>query len=343
MKSNFYDLSFPELNDLVVSFGEPSYRAMQIWQGIYQNLWPEFNDFTNLPKPFREQLDKALHLEGLQEEKVVTSSDGQTRKFLYRLFDDSAIETVIMEYNRGNTVCVSSQVGCAMGCGFCATGEMGFSRNLSSGEIVQQIIRSAYLLSLEDKTLTNVVFMGMGEPFHNYLEVKRAILRLNDPEGFGFGMRRFTVSTVGVVPGIQKFQDEDWQVNLAISLHAADDELRSSLVPINKKYPISTLMKTCDQYLQQTGRRISIEWALIDSVNDSLDQARKLVELVESRLYHVNLIRLNPVDHYPGKPAADQRAKDFQNVVSDAGISCTMRLRRGIDIQAGCGQLANKS
>ena len=238
---------------------------------------------------------------------------------------------------------MSSQVGCAMGCGFCATGEMGFSRNLSSGEIVQQIIRSAYLLSLEDKTLTNVVFMGMGEPFHNYLAVKEAILRLNDPDGFGFGMRRFTVSTVGVVPGIQKFQDEDWQVNLAISLHAADDELRTSLVPINKKYPISTLMKTCDQYLQQTGRRISIEWALIDNVNDSLDQARKLVELVESKLYHVNLIRLNPVDHYPGKPAADQRAKDFQSVVSDAGISCTMRLRRGIDIQAGCGQLANKS
>jgi 23S rRNA (adenine2503-C2)-methyltransferase len=343
MSINLYDLDHSELEESLVSLGEPAYRAKQILQGLYQSLWTDLNEFSNLPLSLRKLLADKFHLAGLVEEKTVSSRDSHTRKTLYKLGDGSAIETVLMEYDRGNTVCISSQVGCALGCKFCATGEMGYSRNLSSGEIIEQVIKSAAHLSNQGKKLTNVVFMGMGEPFQNYSAVRQTIESLNDPNGFGFGKRRFTVSTVGLVPGIRRFMEEDWQVNLAISLHAADDDLRTQIVPINKTYPISVLLEACDEYINQTNRRISIEWALIDGVNDSSEQAGKLVNLVRGKLYHVNLIRLNPVAHYEGKPAADQRAKDFQELVSSAGISCTTRLRRGIDINAGCGQLANQS
>jgi len=193
------------------------------------------------------------------------------------------------------------------------------------------------------KKLTNVVFMGMGEPFHNYQAVQESIAILNDPDGFGMGKRRFTISTVGILPGIKKLTTERSQTNLAISLHAADDQLRSKIVPINSKFSISELMTTCDEYLEITKRRITIEWALIDGVNDTPEQARKLVDLIRGKLYHVNLIQLNPVDHFSGKPALDISAKNFQKIVEGSGIPCTIRLRRGIDIQAGCGQLASEA
>ena len=343
MTANLYDLKFAALIDLLQELNQPAFRAKQIWQGIYQNLWTNLADFSNLPLTLRGQISSQFNLGCLTLEKELSSTDGQTHKFLYRLEDGSAIETVLMAYHDRNTVCISSQVGCALGCKFCATGNMGFVRNLSSGEIIEQVIKSAAILSSNDEKLTNVVFMGMGEPFRNYQAVSEAIAVLNDPDGFGMGKRRFTISTVGIVTGINKLTEERSQVNLAISLHAADDQLRSKIVPINAKYNISALMTACNAYLETNSRRITIEWALIDGVNDTDEQARKLVNLIKGKLFHVNLIQLNPVDHYPGKPAMDQNARRFQKIVEAAGIPCTIRLRRGIDIQAGCGQLASQT
>ncbi len=343
MRSNLFDLEFAELSEVILDWNEPAYRAQQIWQGIYQKYWINSLEFTTLPLALRNKLDRHFVFGTLNPEKELQSNDGLTKKILYRLHDKSAIETVLMGYADRNTVCISSQVGCGMGCNFCATGNMGFIRNLSRGEIVEQVIKTAADLGQNGKSLTNVVFMGMGEPLNNYQPVIDAVQILNDPKGLGMGKRRFTISTVGLVPGIKRFTEENTQINLAISLHAADDVLRSSIVPINRKYPILELMAACRQYIQKTNRRITFEWALIDGVNDTADQARKLSKLVEGMLVHVNLIQLNPVAHYGGKPAKDDQARKFQKILTDAGIACTIRLRRGIDIQAGCGQLASES
>lgn len=343
MRSNLFDLDFAELSEVILDWNEPAYRAQQIWQGIYQKYWISSLEFTTLPLALRNKLDRHFVFGTLNPEKELQSNDGLTKKILYRLHDKSAIETVLMGYADRNTVCISSQVGCGMGCNFCATGNMGFIRNLSRGEIVEQVIKTAADLGQNGKSLTNVVFMGMGEPFNNYQPVIDAVQILNDPKGLGMGKRRFTISTVGLVPGIKRFTDENTQINLAISLHAADDVLRSSIVPINRKYPILELMAACRQYIQKTNRRITFEWALIDGVNDTADQARKLSKLVEGMLVHVNLIQLNPVAHYGGKPTEEEKAHMFQKILTDEGISCTIRLRRGIDIQAGCGQLAIES
>jgi 23S rRNA (adenine2503-C2)-methyltransferase len=343
MRSNLFDLDFAELSEVILDWNEPAYRAQQIWQGIYQKYWISSLEFTTLPLALRNKLDRHFVFGTLNPEKELQSNDGLTKKILYRLHDKSAIETVLMGYADRNTICISSQVGCGMGCNFCATGNMGFIRNLSRGEIVEQVIKTAAELGQNGKSLTNVVFMGMGEPLNNYQPVIDAVQILNDPKGLGMGKRRFTISTVGLVPGIKRFTEENTQINLAISLHAADDVLRSSIVPINRKYPILELMAACRQYIQKTNRRITFEWALIDGVNDTADQARKLSKLVEGMLVHVNLIQLNPVAHYGGKPAKDDQARKFQKILTDAGIACTIRLRRGIDIQAGCGQLASES
>ena len=343
MRTNLYDLNYEELENLLHEAGEPTFRAKQIWKGLYQNLWNDMSEFSNLPISLRNQLLSRYTMGGLTPEKELTSTDGQTQKILYRLDDGLAIETVLMAYNDRNTVCISSQVGCGLGCKFCATGNMGLIRNLSVGEIVEQVIKTAAGLTSRGSKLTNVVFMGMGEPFQNYQAVESAISILNNPEGFGMGLRRFTISTVGLVPGISKFTQQRSQINLAISLHAADDHLRSKIVPINAKYNLAALMEACDLYLETTNRRISIEWALIEGINDTVDQARKLVGLLKGKLFHVNLIQLNPVGHYDGKPALELSARKFKQIILNAGIPCTIRLRRGIDIQAGCGQLASKT
>ena len=339
---NIYDLSLEEIQEHINKLSEPSFRATQIWQGLYQKGWTQIDDFSSLPKSLRKSLTKCFNLGSLRREKELSSQDGSTRKFLFRLGDGNAIETVLMSYSDRQTACISSQVGCAMGCSFCATGNMGYSRNLTKGEIIEQVLFSSALLREENKTLTNVVLMGMGEPFLNYEAVMSAIHVLNDPNGFNMGARRFTISTVGIVPGIRRFIEENTQINLAISLHAADDQLRSKIVPINKKYPLVKLMAACDDYLERSKRRLTIEWALISEINDGLDQAEKLAQLLTGKLYHVNLIQLNPVEHYPGLPSGDERAARFQQFLHQAGIPCTIRLRRGVDIQAGCGQLASQ-
>jgi 23S rRNA (adenine2503-C2)-methyltransferase len=269
-----------------------------------------------------------------------TSLDGHTVKMLFRLDDQKAIEAVLMRYDRRNTLCISTQAGCGMGCVFCATGQMGFMRNLTSGEIIEQVLYYARLLKDQGEVVTNIVVMGMGEPFHNYDATLQALDRLNANDGFNLGARRFTISTVGLIPAIRKFASEGRQYNLAVSLHAAEDELRSSLLPINKKYPVNELLAACRDYVQLTRRRITFEWALIHDVNDSPEQARILASKLKGMLCHVNVIPLNPTPFFQGMGTSYQRAQSFKDELTQHGIPCTVRLRRGIEIQAGCGQLA---
>ena len=342
-----YDLDFDELTNLLKQWGEPSYRAQQIWQGLYQHFYNSPEQFTNLPRSLREKLAENLSFSPIQPKVYLDSSDGQTRKTLFELHDGQVIETVLMRYDPDTftgrsrrTLCISTQAGCAMGCVFCATGQMGFKRHLSSGEIIAQVMYYARMLNEQGEAVTNIVLMGMGEPFHNYDNTMEAIDRLNDRAGYNFGARRFTVSTVGLVPMIRRFADEKRQVNLAISLHAADDESRVSMLPINKKYKIDEVIDACRYYVAQTGRRVTFEWALIHEVNDTPEVARKLAARLKGLLCHVNAIPLNPTAGYQGRATDRQRAALFKETLEHAGIPCTIRMRRGIDIQAGCGQLA---
>jgi 23S rRNA (adenine2503-C2)-methyltransferase len=354
---NIYDLSFEDLNGLLKSWEEPSYRVMQIWEGLYQKYWSLMDEFTAIPKSLRKKLsdyflsgqqvyDKPLGYQTLKPISKQESSDGETIKTLFSIKGDFLVEAVLMRYKKRQTLCISTQAGCAMGCVFCATGQMGFKRQLSSGEIVEQVVYYARDLARLNEQVTNIVIMGMGEPFHNYDATLTAVDRLNDPRGFNLGARRFTISTVGLIPGIRRFTNERRQVNLAISLHAADDELRSQLLPINKKYPLSELLPACLEYVHTTHRRLSFEWALIQGKNDTTEQANLLAKMLQdfkvgrSILCHVNVIPLNPTKNYLGQASTHQRAISFQKTLEQNGIPCTIRLRRGIDIEAGCGQLA---
>ncbi|MFL7870799.1 MAG: 23S rRNA (adenine(2503)-C(2))-methyltransferase RlmN [Anaerolineales bacterium] len=342
-----YDLERFDLEKMFDNLGEPSYRADQVWQGLYKQYWNTPDEFTNLPKTLREQLGRALRFDPLKPIKYLDSSDGQTRKTLFQLHDKRLIEAVLMKYDPSThkgqgrrTLCISSQAGCAMGCVFCATGQMGFKRHLTSGEIVAQVMYYARMLHDQGEHVTNIVLMGMGEPFHNYDNTMAAIDRLNDSDGYNFGARRFTISTVGLIPMIRRFADEKRQVNLAISLHAADDDERSSIMPVNKKYNIGKLLEACRYYVDQTGRRITFEWALISGVNDTEEVALKLAARLKGLMCHVNAIPLNPTTGYQGRGTDRQSAAKFKETLEQAGIPCTIRMRRGIDIQAGCGQLA---
>ena len=342
-----YDFDISELKSFIAELGQPSYRADQVWQGLYKHYWNTPDEFTNLPTTLREQLNQTLLFETLKPIQYLDSSDRQTRKTLFQLHDNRVIEAVLMKYDpsthKGHgrrTLCISSQAGCAMGCVFCATGQMGFKRHLTSGEIVAQVMHYARLLRQQGESVTNIVLMGMGEPFHNYDNTMAAIDRLNDPEGYAFGARRFTISTVGLVAKIRQFADEKRQVNLAISLHAAEDEERAKIMPVNKRNNISKLLEACRYYVDQTGRRITFEWALISGVNDTEEVARKLASRLKGLMCHVNAIPLNPTTGYDGRGTDRQRAAKFKGTLEQAGIPCPIRMRRGIDIQAGCGQLA---
>ena len=338
-----YDLDLPELTTLLASWGEPEYRARQIWEAVYKQLRITPADFTTLPLRLRENLAQKLRFDGLTTRTSVESADQTTHKFLFDLESGDSIETVLMRYTKRNTLCISTQSGCALGCVFCATGQMGFRSNLTSGEIVEQVLYFARVLKEEGGRPTNIVFMGMGEPFHNYEALLAAIDRLNHPQGFNFGARRFTISTVGLVPQIHRFAAERRQVNLAISLHAADDDLRSSMLPINRKYPLDELFEACRDYIHQTGRRVTFEWALIEGVNDTPSQALLLSERLAGMLCHVNVIPLNPTRGYRGAPTPESRAISFCQDLEMNGVPCSIRIRRGIDIQAGCGQLATET
>ena len=337
-----YDASLDELRAFVTGLGEPAYRADQIWHWLYQRLAPDYQSMTNLPLSLRDRLADSLPFPEPSVAASQLSSDGQTQKLLWKQDDGSYIESVLMRYSKRRTLCISTQVGCAMGCVFCATGQMGFRRNLTTGEIVYQVIHFARKLALDGDRVTNIVMMGMGEPLHNYRSTLAAADTLSDGQGFGLGARKLTISTVGLVPAIYRFADENRQYGLAISLHAADDEERKRLIPIAERWPLVEVMNAARYYSTKTGRRITFEWALIRGENDSPEVAQKLGRLLQGMLCHVNLIPLNPTQNYGGKPSSKVQVLSFQQELERFSVSSTVRVRRGIDIQAGCGQLRDR-
>lgn len=336
---NLYDMTPDELHIKVLLWQQPAYRAKQIWQWLYHQKVTAIDHMTNLPADLRDKLKAETRLGVLEMVTERTAHDG-TVKRLYRLPDGALIESVLMLYDDGRrTACISTQAGCAMGCVFCATGQMGFARHLSAGEIVEQAVHFARLLESEGERLSNVVLMGMGEPLHNYDETLAAIHRMIAPDGLGIGQRHITLSTVGLVPAMRRFAEEGLQVKLAVSLHAATDEERSALLPINKKWNIAALLDACRYYVEQTNRQITFEWALIKGENDTVEQADRLGQLLQGLLCHVNLIPLNPTGGYDSGPSDPVRVKSFMDTLATYGVSSTVRVRRGIEINAGCGQL----
>jgi 23S rRNA (adenine2503-C2)-methyltransferase len=329
-----YDLTPDALAALLD--GEPAFRVRQVWDGLHRRV-AEPDELTDLPAGLRQRLSsEPPFAPGLAEVARSESDGGDTVKWLWSLHDGARVETVLMHYSTGrSTVCVSTQAGCAMACGFCATGQAGFERNLSTGEIVEQVARA--VREARPRRVSNVVFMGMGEPLANYDRVWAAVRRLHDD--MGISARHLTLSTVGIVPGIRRLAAEDLPVNLAVSLHAADDELRDELVPINRRYPLDVLMDACRQYLAAKGRRLSFEWALIDGVNDRPRDAARLATLARPLGAHVNLIPLNPTPGYATRGTPAVRVRVFRDRLREAGVNATVRRNRGTDIDAACGQL----
>lgn len=336
MISTRYDRTRGEIADLLAD--EPAYRLDQIWEGLYRDC-AEPEDWTTLPKTLREHLAADLP-RALTEVTRSLSDDGQTVKYLWELIDGHRIETVLMLYPDRATVCVSSQAGCAMACSFCATGQAGFSRHLGVGEIVEQVALARREALALDRRVSNIVFMGMGEPLANTTAVFEACRRINGD--LGISARSITVSTVGIIPGIRALAEFELPVNLAVSLHSAADSSRDPIVPINRRYPLDDLVEVCGEYLRERRRRVSFEWALIDGVNDSDTDAEQLARLCR-RLRpsaHVNLIPLNPTPGYATVGSSPARVRAFRQRLEALGVNATVRQNRGTEIAAACGQLA---
>ncbi|GAB4125015.1 MAG: 23S rRNA (adenine(2503)-C(2))-methyltransferase RlmN [Roseiflexaceae bacterium] len=383
--THLYNLSLPELEALLAAWKQPAFRARQIYRQSYVNLADDPQQMTDLPLALRERLASEVAWQTLTLTKVQIADAGMTRKALFRLPSGEAIESVLMVYADRATVCVSTQAGCAMGCVFCATGRLGLLRNLTAGQIIEQVLWAARELrtisashakavpaaprndewwapearnepatgfNTANSHLTNIVFMGMGEPFANYDRWWQAVERLHDPQGFGMGARNMTVSTVGLPQGIRRLAEAALPVNLAISLHAPDDALRSALMPVNVRFPISDLMAATRLYATKTNRRVSFEYVLLQGQNDQPQHAASLANLLRGQgaigseeslplhLAHVNLIPWNPVPGMPLGRSEWQRVLDFQRVLQERGVSCTVRMERGVAIAAACGQLA---
>jgi 23S rRNA (adenine2503-C2)-methyltransferase len=334
-----YDLDRPALAERLA--GEPRYRVDQVWDGLHRQL-AEPSELTSLPRALRARLAGELPA-ALAPVAESATPGGDTVKWLFALDGGARVETVLMHYRDRTTVCVSTQAGCAMGCGFCATGQAGFQRQLSVGEIVEQVVRAARRARDDGRRLGNVVFMGMGEPLANYDRVWPAVVRIHDD--LGLSARHLTLSTVGLVPGIRRLAGEDLPVNLAVSLHAANDALRDDLVPINRRYPLTVLVGACADYLRAKGRRLSFEWALIDGTNDRPADADELAELARTLPLpaHVNLIPLNPTPGYPTRGTPRAGVVRFRRWLADRGVNATVRRNRGTDIDAACGQLAARA
>ncbi len=326
-----YDVSWDDLAELLTD--EPAFRARQVWAGLYERgVGPDA--MTDLPAALRKRLTSALP-SALTAVIESVGDEGDTVKWLWALPDGREIETVLMHYPDRSTVCVSTQAGCAMACGFCATGQAGFDRHLTTGEIVEQVVRAR--AAAAPRRLSNVVFMGMGEPLANYDATWAAVERLHGD--LGLSARHLTLSTVGIVPGIRRLAEEALPVNLAVSLHAANDELRDELVPINRRYPLEVLHEACAAYLAAKNRRLSFEWALIDGVNDRPSDAAELAHYARSLRAHVNLIPLNPTEGYRTRGTAPEKVATFARRLQDLGANATVRRNRGTEISAACGQL----
>jgi 23S rRNA (adenine2503-C2)-methyltransferase len=350
------DLSTEELETLLAGWGQPRFRARQIHRHVYVNMAQDPSTMTDLPKALRERLTHELAWSSLIRRTTLTCDEDMTRKALFETPAGHPAESVLMAYPDRATVCVSSQSGCLMRCVFCATGRMGFKQHLSTGQIVEQVLWAERELrafrprppgSSDPRCLTNIVFMGMGEPFNNYDAWWAAVEQLHDPKGFNMGARGFTVSTVGLVPGIQRLASAPLPVNLAISLHAPNDALRSSLMPVNNAYPIAALLDATRDYIEKSGRRVSFEYVLLEGKNDLPEHAEELGVLLRTQyppeqtmLFHVNLIPWNPVPGAPLTRSHRDRVLTFQRILERHRVPCTVRVERGTAIAAACGQLA---
>ncbi|MCC3373006.1 23S rRNA (adenine(2503)-C(2))-methyltransferase RlmN [Cohnella sp. REN36] len=340
-KPFIYDYTLEQLQDWVKAQGEPAFRAGQIYDWLYVKRATDFDGMSNLSKALREKLADSFNFVTLTEITKLESKDG-TVKFLFGLADNHAIETVIMRHNYGNSVCVTTQVGCRIGCTFCASTLGGLKRNLTAGEIVAQVVKAQQLLDPEGERVSSIVIMGSGEPFENYDATMTFLRQMTHPKGLNIGQRHITVSTSGIVPNMLKFADENTQINLAISIHAPNDTLRSKLMPVNRRYPFEEVMDACRYYIEKTGRRITFEYALIGSVNDRPEHAEELAKVLQGMLCHVNLIPVNyvPERDYVRTPRDD--IFEFHRILERRNINATIRREQGHDIAAACGQLRAK-
>lgn len=337
-------MNFESVSQVLAELGQPAYRLDQAKRAFFVDLLGGWDALTTFPKAIREELVARIPWSSLTPVTTQSAAAGDTVKTLFACADGKRIEAVLMRHEGGrNTVCVSCQVGCPMACAFCATGTMGFARNLTVEEMTDQVIHFARFLKPENAHVTNVVFMGMGEPMHTYDAVMSAIRTLHDPHGFNLGSRHFTISTCGIVPGILRLADEPLQVNLAVSLHSAVDATRSRIMPVNKAYPVAKLMHAIETYAEKTNRKIFFEYLLLDGINDTNAEADALAEVMGAnrRLYHVNLIKYHDTHAFKGTDTSRRRA--FMDRLQDRGISVTHRVSFGEDIEAACGQLAVKN
>ena len=335
---NIKDYNLEELKKEMIELGEKPFRAEQIFKWVHQEKVKTFEEMTNLSLELRKKLEENYTMCNYKILKKQESKDG-TIKYLFDVLDGNAIETVLMRYHHGNSICVSSQIGCKMGCKFCASTGINFIRSLTSGEIVEQII------AVEQDTgekISNVVFMGIGEPFDNYDNVVNAIRIINNPKGLNIGARHISISTSGIVPKIYQLADENIQCTLSISLHATSNEKRSSMMPVNNAYPLEELMKACKEYINKTNKRISFEYALAKDNNDNLQDAKELVKLLKGMLCHVNLIPINKIENGKFDKSSNENIMKFRDYLNDHGIVATIRRELGSDIDAACGQLRRK-
>ena len=343
---DLYRLLPEEMEKMVIDMCQPRYRADQILYPLYYKFPKNISEIRQLPTALRDKLTAEGYTIGSAVEiHRVVSEDGDTTKLLLNLADGTPVETVLIQYPSSkigghprSTICVSTQVGCAMGCIFCATGQMGFERNLKAEEIVAQVIHFANLLMQRGQHVTNLVFMGMGEPLANYDETIRAVRLLTHPRGFGIGQRNITISTIGIISGIDKLAEEDLQIGLAISLHAPNDKLRQKLVPTAGPHSVEDLIAAGKRYFKRTGRRVTFEYALIEGVNDSLEIAKELALLLDGNGSHVNLIPINPTAGNFQRPSR-RNVLEFERILYNAGVNCTVRVEKGSEISAACGQL----
>ncbi|MCL6612356.1 MAG: 23S rRNA (adenine(2503)-C(2))-methyltransferase RlmN [Peptococcaceae bacterium] len=337
---NLKDLTLPELEEFFRGMGEPAYRARQVADWVFKKGVTAFSDMTNLPAELRERLARTAGAGGVKILKKQVSSRGGTAKYLIGLADGQAVETVLMMYSYGRSVCVSTQAGCRMGCGFCASTLGGLARNLSAGEMYDQVLA---VQKDSGHRVSHVVLMGSGEPLDNYVQTTRFLININAAYGLNIGFRHITLSTCGVEPRIRQLADEGFPITLAVSLHAPDDGLRNRIIPLNRKYPLAGLMEACRYYSGRTGRRITFEYAMLAGVNDSPGQAVKLARLVGRIPCHVNLIPYNPVREREFRRSSPDAVRRFKEILEQAGVEVTVRRELGADIDAACGQLRRRT
>lgn len=332
-------LSYEEVIELMEQLGEKKFRAKQVYEWVHKKLVQSYDEMTNIPKSLKEKLSEAVTFEPIREEERYVSKLDGTTKFLLELSDGNMIETVLMKYKHGNSVCISSQVGCRMGCKFCASTLGGLTRHLTPSELLNQIY---YIQRTTGERVSNVVVMGTGEPFDNFENIKKFITMLTDEHGLNISQRNLTVSTCGLVPRIYELAEEKLSITLAISLHAPNDEMRKALMPIANKYTIDEIMDACDAYIKATGRRITFEYSLVAGVNDQPEHANELVKRLSGKLCHVNLIPVNPIEERDYTRSGKESIERFSKILERNHINATVRREMGADIQAACGQLRKR-